>query len=86
MQARVIEDSGEVYNRRESADHSGVAQVLVADDSLADGFSLRHFGVVSLEQVEGDVAAGEFERKVCGRVVRGRSADVVEQGCEEEGF
>jgi len=86
VQARVVEDSGEVNNRRESADHSRVAQVLVADDGLADGFSLRHFGVVSLEQVEGDVAAGKFEREVCGRVVRRRGADIVEQGCEEESF
>jgi hypothetical protein len=47
---------------------------------------LRHFGVVGLEEVESDVAAGEFEREVCGGVVCGRGADVVEQSGEEECF
>lgn len=73
-------------DRSESADHSRVAQVLVADDGLADGFGLRDFCVAGLEQVEGEVAAGEFEREMGGGVVRGRGADVVQQGGEEEGF
>ena len=86
MQTRVVEHGGEVDDRSESADHSRVAQVLVADDSLADGFGLRDVGVVGFEKVEGEVAAGEFEGQVCGSVVCGRGADVVQQGGEEEGF
>ena len=73
-------------NRGESADHSRVAQVLVADDRLANGFGLRHFGVVGFEQLEGDVAAGELEGEVCGCVVCGRGADIVQQSGKEEGF
>ena len=78
MQARVVEDSGEVDDCCESADHSRVAQILVANDSLADGFGLRYFGVVRLEQLEREVAAGELEGEVCGGVVCGRGADVMQ--------
>ena len=70
----------------EGADHSRVAQVLVADDGLADRLGLRDFGMVGFEQLESDVAAGEFEREVGGGVVCGRGADVMQQGGEEEGF
>jgi len=77
MQARVVKDSGEVDNRCKCADHSRVAQILVADDGFTNGFGLRDFGVVSFEQVESDVAAGEFEGEVCGGVVCGRGTDVV---------
>jgi hypothetical protein len=76
VQASVVEDRGEVDDRSESADHSSVAQVLVANDSLADGLSLRDFRVMGFEQVESDVTAGELEGEVGGGVVCGRSADV----------
>lgn len=78
MQARVVENGGKVDDRCKGADHSRIAQVLVADDCFADGFSLRDFGVVGLEKVEREVAASEFEGEVRGGVVRGCGADVVQ--------
>lgn len=86
VQARVVEDGGEVDNRSESADHSRFAQVLVPDDSLADGFGLGDVGLVGFEKVEGEVAAGEFEGEARGGVVCGRGANVVQEGGEEEGL
>jgi len=86
VQARVVEDGGEMDNRSESADHSCVAQVLVADDSLADGFGLRDFGVVGLEEVERNVPTSELEGEVGGGVVCGRGANVVQKRGQEKGF
>lgn len=65
-------------DRCKGADHSRVAQVLVADDCFADGFSLRDFGVVGFEEIEGDVAAGKLEGEMRGGVVCGCGADVVQ--------
>lgn len=84
VQTRVVKNSGEVDNRRERADHSRVAQVLVPDDCFAHGFCLRDFCVVRFEQFEGYVAASEFEGKVCGSVVFGRGSDVVQQSRKQE--
>lgn len=78
VQARVVENGGKVDDRCKGADHSRIAQVLMADDCFADGFSLRDFGVVGLEKVEREVAASEFEGEVRGGVVRGCGADVVQ--------
>jgi hypothetical protein len=86
MQARVVENGGEVDNCCKGANHSRVAQVLVADDGLADRLGLGDFGMVGFEQLESEVAAGELEGEVGGGVVCGRGADVVQQGGEEEGF
>lgn len=86
VQARVVEDGGEVDYCGEGADHSRLAQILVPDDCLANAFCLCDGRVVRLEEVESYEAAGEFEGQVCGRLVCGRGSDVVEQGGEQEGF
>lgn len=86
VQARVVEDGGEMDNRSKCANHSRVAQVLVADDGLADRLSLRDFGVVRLEEVERNVPTSELEGEVGGGVVCGRGANVVQKRGQEKGF
>jgi hypothetical protein len=84
MQARIIKDSGEVNNRRESADHSRVSQILVSDDRLTHSFCLGDFRFLRFKQLKCDEAAGKFEGEVRRSVVRGCGSDVVEQSCEQE--
>ncbi len=82
-QAHVVVDGSELDQLAQEGDGADGAEVLVADDGLADGFRLRlRRAEVLADEIEGEDAAEELKRHLGTVEILLRGADVMEQARE----